>query len=335
MTIARVTLRPIANRTATINDRGENRQGFQLPWLAKRLSEVAFLIIVSIPGAAVQASESPITVFKVKVQSSVVYATVEGVDLLCDVYSPIDPTDTVKPRPVVMLIHGGAWSSGSRLTMGGHAMRLAKAGFVAISIDYRLAPAWKFPAQLDDVRRAIGWVCTNGDQFGADTRRMGLFGYSAGGHLACLIGTLSDEAPATIATTTSFPTDDPLVAGLIRPLAICAGGPPCDLTAIPANHGGLSYFLGGTPAEVPQAYWAASPLTHASAGDVPTLFIHGERDAIVPLSNSEALYAAQQESGVASEFLTIEKQGHMLTFINPKAGDAMVDFFTRRLLGEP
>jgi acetyl esterase/lipase len=334
MTIARVPPRPVAHRMTTVNDRGEIQRDFLTSQLAKRAIQSVCLIIVSILGVAAQASEKAITAFKVNVQSAVVYATVDGVDLLCDVYSPVDTAEIVKPRPVVLLIHGGAWSSGSRLTMGGHAMRLAKAGFVAISIDYRLAPAWKFPTQLDDVRRAIGWACTNGDQFGADTGRMGLFGYSAGGHLACLIGTLSDEPAATIATTTHFPPDDPLVAGLIRPLAICAGGPPCDLTAIPANHGGLSYFLGGTPAEVPQAYWAASPLTHASAGDVPTLFIHGDRDAIVPLTNSEALYTAQQESGVASEFLTIEKQGHMLTFINPKAGDAMVEFFTRRLLND-
>lgn len=286
-------------------------------------------------GGAAQAAESSITAFKVKIDSAVVYASVDGVDLLCDVYSPINKaaeTADIKPRPVVLLIHGGAWSSGSRLTMGGHAMRLAKSGFVAISIDYRLAPEWKFPTQLDDVRRAMWWTSNNGDQLGIDTGRMGLFGYSAGGHLACLIGTLADESPETVAMTTTLPADDQRLVELTIPLAICAGGPPCDLSSIPANNGGLSYFLGGTPAEVPGAYRAASPLVHASAGDVPTLFIHGERDAIVPASNSESLFAAQQKSGVTSEFVIIEKQGHMLTFINPQAIDSMVDFFQRRLI---
>jgi triacylglycerol lipase len=290
--------------------------------------------MVPILGGAAQASESTITAFKVKIDSAVVYASVDGVDLLCDVYSPIiEPVETAnsKPRPFVLLIHGGAWSSGSRLTMGGHAMKLAKTGFVAISIDYRLAPQWKFPAQLDDVRRAIWWATKNSDDLGIDTSRMGLFGYSAGGHLACLIGTLVDESPETIATTTTLASDDNRLVESAKPLAICAGGPPCDLSSIPENNGGLAYFLGGTPAEVPQAYLAASPLNHASSGDVPTLFIHGERDAIVPASNSESLFAAQQKSGVSSEFVIIEKQGHMLTFINPKATDSMVDFFQRRL----
>ncbi len=291
-------------------------------------------VMVQVLGDAAQASESTITAFKVKIDSSVVYASIDGVDLLCDVYSPIiesAETADAKLRPVVLLIHGGAWSSGSRLTMGGHAMKLAKAGFVAISIDYRLAPAWKFPAQLDDVRRAIWWTTRNGDDLGIDSNRMGLFGYSAGGHLACLIGTLVDESPETVAMTTTLASDDNRLIKSAIPLAICAGGPPCDLSSIPANSGGLAYFLGGTPAEVPQVYLAASPLTHASAGDVPTLFIHGERDAIVPSSNSESLFTAQQKSGVTSEFVTIEKQGHMLTFINPKAADSMVKFFQRRL----
>lgn len=291
-------------------------------------------LIVPILGGAAQASESTITAFKVKIDSAVVYATIDNVDLLCDVYSPIfEATETAetKPRPAVLLIHGGAWSSGSRLTMGGHAMKLAKAGFVAISIDYRLAPEWKFPVQLDDVRRAIWWATKNSDDLGIDTNRMGLFGYSAGGHLACLIGTLADESPETIAKTTNLSSDDRHWLESAKPLAICAGGPPCDLSSIPANNGGLAYFLGGTPAEVPEAYLAASPLNHASSGDVPTLFIHGERDAIVPASNSESLFAAQQKSGVSSEFVIIEKQGHMLTFINPKATDSMINFFQRRL----
>lgn len=290
---------------------------------------LSFILLVS--GGVAQASEPAITAFKVKIDSGVVYDTVNGTDLLCDVYSPVAEAIETELRPVVILIHGGAWSSGSRLTMGGHAMRLAKAGFVAISIDYRLAPAWKFPTQLDDVRRAMWWAATRQEELGIDCGRMGLFGYSAGGHLACLIGTLIDKSPDSLGDTTQFPQTDERIANMVKPLAICAGGPPCDLTTIPANNGGLTFFLGGTPAEVPHLYQAASPVTHASAGDVPTMFIHGERDAIVPPSNSEALFMALKKAGVESEFVTIEKQGHMLTFINPKTADSMIDFFQRRL----
>jgi triacylglycerol lipase len=164
---------------------------------------------------------------------------------------------------------------------------------------------------------------------------MGLFGYSAGGHLACMIGTLVDEPIETRAATSNWEPQDPRLADLIRPLAVCAGGPPCDFTIIPQASSGLAYFLGGSPAEVPGVYALASPVTHASAGDTPTLFIHGERDAIVPASSSRSLFDAQRKSGVPSEFVLIEKRGHMLTFIDPKASASMLAFFQQRLLDVP
>lgn len=277
--------------------------------------------------------------FSVKVTPDLVFASPDDVELRCDVYTPVPLGDsdqvTSAPRPVVLLIHGGAWSSGSRRTMGGYATRLARCGIVGVAIDYRLAPQWKFPAQVDDVRRAMCWLASEQDSLGIDPNRMGLFGYSAGGHLACMIGTLVDEPIETRAATSNWDPQDPRLTDLVRPLAVCAGGPPCDFTVIPPASGGLAYFLGGTPAEVPGVYAMASPVTHASAGDTPTLFIHGERDAIVPMSSSRLLFEAQRKSGVPSEFVLIEKRGHMLTFIDPKTSESMLAFFRQRLLAVP
>jgi len=289
------------------------------------------VILLPIPFTA-QASERSTVAFKVKITSGEVYGSPAGSDLLCDIYSPVDHHPEPSLRPVVLLVHGGAWSSGSRLAMGGHAMRLARAGIVAVAIDYRLAPRWKFPAQLDDLRQAMWWVTDRSDDLGVDVTRMGIFGYSAGGHLACMIGTLADESPQTCATTSDWSSTDERLCELIKPLAICAGGPPCDLTTLTLGNNGLAYFLGGTPGEIPEVYAAASPLTHASPGDAPTLFIHGDRDAIVPPKNSQVLYEAQKRVGVKSEFLMIEKQGHMLTFVHPMMADSMVDFFLARLI---
>ncbi len=281
-------------------------------------------------ASPVSAAESTAALPKVKIAADLVYGLVDGVELRCDVYSPVDD-DAAAIRPAVLLIHGGAWSAGSRRTMGGHAMRLARAGIVGIAIDYRLAPTWKFPAQLDDVRTAMIWAAEKSAELGIDPARMGLFGYSAGGHLACMIGTLVDEKLSIQLSTTAWDNADARLQQLPQPLAICAGGPPCDLTVLPSESNGLAYFLGGSPAEVPDVYVAASPLSHASSGDTPTLFIHGERDAIVPLHSSQSLYQSQRQAGVASEFLMIEKQGHVVTFLDPKTGKAMVEFFQRRL----
>lgn len=272
------------------------------------------------------------TAFEVKIDNGVVFTPPEMVELHCDIYSPADRESPTRGNPAVLLIHGGAWSSGSRKALGGYALKLARNGFVAVTIDYRLAPRWKFPAQVDDVRTAIQWVSDHSESLGIDSQRIGVFGYSAGGHLACLIGTLVDEPIETQASASAWPVDDQRLLNSVKPAAICAGGPPCDLMNIP---GGLAFFLGGSREQIPGVYVAASPLTHASAGDVPTLFIHGLEDSIVPAQCSRSLYQAQREVGVASEFLAFEAQGHLLTFLNPRTADSMVDFFRRKLSHPP
>ena len=292
------------------------------------LLAVGLLAALAAPTAA---AEPAAAVPQLRISIDHVYGTPEGVELRCDVYRPADHDVAAEQRPAVLVIHGGAWSAGSRRTMAGYATRLARAGIVAIAVDYRLAPAWKFPAQVDDVRLAMLWVVEQAAELGIDPARIGLFGYSAGGHLACMIGTLVDEPLDTQLSTTNWDRHDRRLAELPQPQAICAGGPPCDLTGLHPDSSGLAYFLGGKPADLPEVYTAASPLSHASAGDIPTLYVHGERDAIVPLQSSRLLYEAQRDAGVASEFLTIDKQGHLMTFLNPKTGEAMVEFFQKQL----
>lgn len=290
---------------------------------------------------------------KVQVTRDIVYAMSGDLRLRCDVYNPVgvpakndaiaEDTNTQASaasattpadealRPVVVVIHGGAWSSGSKTMVGTYANQLAQAGAVAVAIDYRHAPLHKFPSQVDDVRDALVWIKENADAWKIDTQRVGLFGYSAGGHLACMIATLVDEPHDVVATTTQWNADDQRWKKLPTIKAVVAGGPPCDLTTIPPKNTGLEFFLGGTRAQKPDVYVAASPISFASAGDTPICFIHGEKDFIVPIQSSRVLYDAQVACGVKSEFVTIEKQGHMFTFVHPKTGVALREFMTRML----
>jgi acetyl esterase/lipase len=301
-----------------------------------RIRALGLLAVLALPGWLLLAdplgAAEATTAFEVKIETGVVFTAPEMVELHCDIYSPVAREESAKGRPAILLIHGGAWSSGSRRGLGGYALRLARNGFVAIAIDYRLAPRWKFPAQVDDVRTAIRWMSDHSEPLGIDPSRIGIFGYSAGGHLACLIGTLVDEPLETQASASLWPLNDQRLQNPIKPAAICAGGPPCDLMNVP---GGLAFFLGGSPQQIPEVYTAASPLTHASAGDIPTLVIHGLADSIVPVQCSKSLYQSQRDLGVASEFLAFEAQGHLLTFLNPKTAESMVDFFRRKLNHPP
>ncbi len=291
---------------------------------------VCILLIGATIGLPVGAANDAITVRKVRILRDIAYTSPASADQVCDIYSPANlPASTT--APAVLVIHGGAWSSGSKDFMAGYATKLAQAGAIAINMNYRLAPQHKFPAQVDDVRDALVWITDNAEKYSIDISRVGIFGYSAGGHLACLIATLADEPMAKISPTSYWLADDARWDRLPKVNAIVAGGPPCDFRNMPPNNNVFAYFLGGTRVEKPDTYDAASPLFFASKGDCPICFIHGETDLIVPIKSSQALYEAQLNSGVNSEFVTIEKQGHLLTFVHPLTSQTLLDYFSRKL----
>lgn len=278
----------------------------------------------------------------VEVQTDVLFAEADGVPLHCDIYLPrgassgaADPSQEV-PRPsfgvpAVLLVHGGGWAAGDKWTTRGYARALAEAGLIAVTINYRHAPTHKFPAQLDDLRAALAWIGDHADRYGIDAGRVGLFGYSAGGHLACMIGTLADASWSDIEATTDWAQNDPRWKSMPPVRAIVSGGPPCEFREFPVDNTAVAYFLGGSRRELPEVYHAASPTAHASSGDVPTLFIHGTRDVVVPLASSRGLFEAHRAAGVRSEYLPLDGPGHMLTYLHPATKNATIGFLTDRL----
>ena len=245
---------------------------------------------------------------------------------LCDVYSPAaDPP--ANGFPVVVVIHGGGWASGDKWTIASYSRLLAKEGIVAVTINYRLAPAHKFPAQADDVRSALVWVNQQAKRLHLNTRQIGLFGYSAGGHLSVLLGALADESMVVRASASNWSIADPRWKQLPKITAVCAGGPPCDFRSLPIDNSAMAYFLGGTRRDRPETYKAASPAAHVSANDPVTQLFHGEGDALVPIAGTRQFHQSQVDAGIDSRLEVIPKQGHMLTFISPKTYQTVVEFF--------
>ena len=118
----------------------------------------------------------------VDVTRDVVYAKAGTVELKADVYAPANPTST--KQPWVVVIHGGSWMMGQRQDMAQFAEALALQGVVGITISYRLAPANKWPAMLEDSQGAVRYFKQNAGKYGLDPERVGAAGASAGGHLA-------------------------------------------------------------------------------------------------------------------------------------------------------
>jgi acetyl esterase/lipase len=252
----------------------------------------------------------------------IVDGIVADVPLLLDVYRP--PARTA-PRPAMVIVHGGGMWTGSRADMAHPARQLARAGYVAFAVDYRLVEAAaarnRWPVQLDDVQLAVRWVRSNAGRFGIDPGRVGAYGWSAGGQLAALLGA-RDTRDLTLAHA-----DHPSRVAYVVDLA-----GDVDLTAYahaPALDEVVA-LLGGTPAEVPARYRDVSPLSWIDTRTVPFLVIHGLRDDVVPIEQSRRLVAALRAAGVEVEYTELAGAGHGdLTW--SRVGSAALAFLGRHL----
>jgi acetyl esterase/lipase len=244
-------------------------------------------------------------------ETGVVYGEAGGKSLLLDVYRPAG-LKTI--RPGVILIHGGGWVEGDKSAMRDMANKFAKAGYVAISVGYRLAKddASRYPAQVDDVRRAVRWVRANANRLGVDPNRLGAFGPSAGGHLVAMLGT-TDEPEQGVSSRVTCVVD-------------CCG--PSDFTdkSSPALGPVIAHLVpnlfGKTRLQAPDAYKDASPVHHADARSAPTLIIHGTADDIVPIDQSRRLRDALQKAGVEVKLVEIPGEGHV--FQKPGSGELLL-----------
>lgn len=241
--------------------------------------------------------------FKHNKHASVVFQKQSDYELKCDLYVP----ESESRRPVFIVIHGGAWTTGTKLAMLRHARILANRGYVVMSINYRLAPGHKWPAQIHDCKHAVRWIRKNADKYNADPNEVYAFGYSAGAHLALLLATtkpddgLEGEADPTLKEYSSQ------IDGCI------AGGSPCEFSWIDNDATTLAYWLGNPKSKIPEIYKAASPISWVTKDDPAIVLVHGTVDSLVPVSSPQAFYEKCQQENVLSE-LSIVTGGHAATF---------------------
>jgi acetyl esterase/lipase len=284
-----------------------------LGWLAVAVAVFGPLAVVS---RADDAAAAPQQQPAIRTLADVVYTKAGPLELRADVFLPAGEG----PFPGVLLVHGGGWALGDKSQMAFLGRRLARRGYVAVSIDYRLAPRYKFPAQLDDCRAALDWMRREAERYHIDPNWLAVFGYSAGGHLAALVGATETDGAAPGASA----------AGNGRLKAVVAGGAPCDFCHIPANQPILSFWLGGTRAEKPEAYEQASPTRFVSPDDPPTFFYHGDEDLLVPRATSLAMAALLKAAGVPVETYVVRGAGHIRTFFDAAAAEAAIGFLDRQ-----
>ncbi len=235
------------------------------------------------------------------------------------------------PLPVVVWVHGGAWRMSDK--RGGSARRLLPHGYAVVSVNYRYATDVPFPAQIEDVQRAVRWIRAHAAEHGLDPKRIGAWGGSAGGHLVALLGTAPDVFPPAV--------DDPHGALPATVRAVCAINPVTDFARwdeqmpADADHPADWYaapLFGGTIAARAELAQRASPLAHVSARAAAFLIVHGDRDRVVPPRQAVSLHEALRAAGVESTLHLIPGADHGGPAFSagvPQGG--IVAFFDRHL----
>ena len=229
--------------------------------------------------------------------TNVEYGVADGETLLLDACVP----DGAGPFPVALMVHGGGWMAGDKLRDHLPILEsLSAAQFTWFSINYRLAPRFRWPACLDDVETAIRWVKAHAAEYKGDPRRIALLGYSAGGHLVCQAATTGG--------------DD------IRVEAVVGLAPPTDNVADSERRGGLSPSMTNLldrakiiNAESRAALAKISPINYVKPGLPPFLLIQGTADNSVPYQQSVNFQAKLKEAGVPCELIALQGAPHRLT----------------------
>ena len=243
-------------------------------------------------------------------------------DLQADVHSP--PGDAVQPRPVIVFIHGGALMMGDRKITprpGSLLTAMLDAGYVVVSIDYRLAPQVKLPAILEDMRDACAWVSKQGPElFHIDPNNLFVMGQSAGGYLTLMSGLRGQPRPRALVSFWGYGD----IAGpwYSRPDAHYCEQPLVTKEEADKSGGGKLYLYcrqqglwpqvltGHDPDKEPRVFDEFCPDRNVSRDYPPTLLIHGTKDTDVPYELSVRMAKELAAKGVPHEFITIPDGGH-------------------------
>lgn len=238
------------------------------------------------------------------------------------------PKNAEKPKPVIVCIHGGGFRAGKRDSYDALCIKLAQEGFVALTVTYRLAPKYPFPAAVHDTKAAVRWARANAAKYGIDPKRIGVTGGSAGGHLAQFLGVTGDVQ--------EFEGDcgNPEQSSKVNCVVNVYG--PSDFTksygkSVDAAQV-LPLFLGGDLKTALAAHIRSSPLKWVTPNAAPTLLIHGTDDKYVAHEQAVWMHDRLKAAGVEAELLTLEGAGHGFKGKDAETADkALIAYFHKKL----
>jgi acetyl esterase/lipase len=262
-----------------------------------------------------------------KITPDVVYGHKAGMALTFDVIQPKKPNGAG-----VLFMMSGGWFSVWIPPEGfvspdapfgfKHFRDLVDKGYTLFIVRHGSAPQFKVPEAVDDVRRAVRYIRLHADDYGIDPDRIGVCGGSAGGHLSLMLGTASDDG--------NNDAKDDVDRTSNRVAAVVAYFPPVDLREWVGPNDKFPALEFD-----PQLAESVSPVLHVTADDPPTLLIHGDKDDLVKLDNSERIVTELKKHKVPCDLVVIEGAGHGFGGDDGKrASQKLIDWFETHLAAD-
>lgn len=241
--------------------------------------------------------------FKYNIIYDIEFANVDGQSIKLDLYSPIGIKE---PVPVLLWIHGGAYTGGDKANAGKYAWLFAENGIAVASVNYRLAPGAIYPSQVNDVKGAIRFLRANTKRYNLDANHIGILGTSAGGSIACQIGVTCGEKDLEGTTGGNLE-----YSSCVQAVVDCFGSFSYDnmkatgFTKSRENH--IKMLLGCDDVysdDCREIMKKVAPENHLDKNDPPFLILHGEQDHSVPVKNSIDFNNKLLAAGIPSVLIT-------------------------------
>lgn len=218
--------------------------------------------------------------------------------------------------PTVVLVHGGAWTRGSREAMAPQAGKLARNGFVAVSVNYRLATAARWPAQRVDVQRAVTFLRRHAAFLNIDPGRVALLGSSAGGHIAAAVAAEGSGAKRFRGVV--------VLSGLLNPRTVTQEDPGFEDEVVQDK------LIGCDPTDCPDRYVSATPAMDLDESDVPSLLFHSREESPFGPRQSMEYVDHSRSVGVPSRLLLLDGDRHGSAYWSWISG-AVIEWLRLRL----
>lgn len=240
----------------------------------------------------------------------ITYCTAGDVALKMDIYLPT--IKAAEPAPTIVYVHGGSWLSGDKWEIGLAGEQLASAGYVVASVNYRLAPDYRWPAQIEDVKCAIRYLRANSSTYNLDPNRIGTWGSSAGGQLVSLLGLAGQNAGFDVGQYMDQSSSVQAVVDMFGPTDLTAYNPDDYAKGVGEKVFGIK------PGQTSDVLAKASPVTYVTGGAPPFLILQGDKDTLVPPGQSQELYDKLQAAGDQARLVMVKNAGHAFV---PTGGD--------------